>query len=83
MLDIWIIEANGKATRPWLTAIMDDHSRAIAGYLVFLGAPSALQTSLALRQAIWRKQTPDWPIWGRLREGAESYAKALANDILR
>jgi len=23
------------------------------------------------------------PFWGRLREGAESYAKALANDILR
>ena len=23
------------------------------------------------------------PIWGRLREGAESYAKALASDILR
>ncbi|RMH97254.1 hypothetical protein EA795_19685 [Stutzerimonas nitrititolerans] len=22
-------------------------------------------------------------IWGRLREGAESYAKALASDILR
>lgn len=64
MLDIWIIDANGKAARPWLTAIMDDHSRAIAGYLVFLGAPSALQTSLALRQAIWRKQIPDWPICG-------------------
>ena len=23
------------------------------------------------------------PHWGRLREGAESYAKALASDILR
>lgn len=23
------------------------------------------------------------PFWGRLREGAESYAKALASDILR
>ncbi len=23
------------------------------------------------------------PVWGRLREGAESYAKALASDILR
>lgn len=25
----------------------------------------------------------DLSIWGRLREGAESYAKALASDILR
>ncbi len=64
MLDTLILDANGHAARPWLTAIMDDHSRAIAGYLVFLGAPSALQISLALRQAIWRKQNPDWPICG-------------------
>jgi putative transposase len=64
MLDILVLDANGTAVRPWLTVIMDDHSRAIAGYLVFLGAPSALQTSLALRQAIWRKQSPDWPVCG-------------------
>jgi putative transposase len=64
MLDILALDANGAAVRPWLTVIMDDHSRAIAGYLVFLGAPSALQTSLALRQAIWRKQNPDWPVCG-------------------
>lgn len=64
MLDMLILDANGAAVRPWLTAIMDDHSRAIAGYLVFLHAPSALQTALALRQAIWRKQNPNWPICG-------------------
>lgn len=64
MLDILVLNANRAAVRPWLTLIMDDHSRAIAGYLVFLGAPSALQTSLALRQAIWRKQNPDWPVCG-------------------
>src|ERR1700730_18201128 len=32
--------------------------------MVFLGAPSALHTSLALRQAIWRKQNPSWPVCG-------------------
>ncbi len=64
MLDMLILDADGTAVRPWLTAIMDDHSRVIAGYLVFLGAPSALQTALALRQAIWRKQNPDWPVCG-------------------
>ena len=33
----------GHPARPWLTVIEDDHSRAIAGYAVNLGAPSALQ----------------------------------------
>lgn len=63
-LDILILDANGKVTRPWLTTVIDDHSRVIAGYMVFLGAPSALNTSLALRQAIWRKTDPAWPVCG-------------------
>ncbi len=63
-LDILIVDANGKPARPWLTVILDDYSRAVAGYMVFLGAPSALHTSLALRQAIWRKQNPSWPVCG-------------------
>lgn len=57
-LDILIIDEHGRAVRPWLTVIEDDHSRAIAGYVVFVRAPSALQTALALRQAIWRKSAP-------------------------
>jgi putative transposase len=64
MLDLLILDANGTVVRPWLTIIMDDHSRAVAGYLAFLGAPSALQTSLALRQAIWRKRATSWPVCG-------------------
>jgi putative transposase len=61
-LDILIVDEHGRAVRPWLTVIEDDHSRAIAGYVVFVGAPSALQTALALRQAIWRKPHPAWPV---------------------
>ena len=57
-LDILILDAGGRPVRPWLTTVLDDHSRVIAGYMVFLGAPSALNTSLALRQAIWRKADP-------------------------
>jgi putative transposase len=64
MLDILVLDANGKPARPWLSVILDDYSRAVAGYMVFLGAPSALHTSLALRQAIWRKQEPSWPVCG-------------------
>lgn len=63
-LDLSILDASGKIVRPWLTTVIDDHSRALAGYFVFLGAPSALQTSLALRQAIWRKADPAWPVCG-------------------
>lgn len=64
-MDILVLDANGKAVRPWLTTITDDYSRAVAGFLVFTGAPSTLQTCLALRQAIWRKpNTTTWPIGG-------------------
>jgi DNA invertase Pin-like site-specific DNA recombinase/transposase InsO family protein len=63
-LDVLVLDANGTAARPWLTTVIDDYSRAEAGYSVFLGAPSALHTSLALRQAIWRKSDPAWPVCG-------------------
>lgn len=63
-LDILILDASGRPMRPWLTTVLDDHSRGIAGYTVFLGAPSALNTSLALRQAIWRKIDTAWPVRG-------------------
>jgi putative transposase len=64
MLDILILDETGKSVRPWLTTVLDDHSRAVAGYVPFLGAPTALQTSLALRQAIWRKADPAWTVCG-------------------
>ena len=63
-LDLWVLDQRGQPARPWLTAIMDDYSRAIAGYALSLAAPSALQTALALRQAIWRKGEPGWHICG-------------------
>ena len=50
--------------RPWLTTVIDDHLRAVTGYMVFLDAPSALNTSLALRQAIWRKADAAWTVCG-------------------
>ncbi len=63
-LDIWVLTPAGGPGRPWLTVIEDDRSRAVAGYAVSLEAPSALTTALALRQAIWRKPDPGWPICG-------------------
>jgi putative transposase len=61
-LDLWVITPSGQPARPWLTAVEDDHSRAVAGYGLNLGAPSALNTALAFRQAIWRKEHPDWHV---------------------
>ena len=64
LLDVLILDSAGRPARPWLTTVIDDHSRAVAGYMAFLGAPSTLNTSLALRQAIWCKADPAWPVCG-------------------
>jgi putative transposase len=63
-LDIWVRDGDGKPVRPWLTVILDDYSRAVAAYRVSLQAPSALQTALTLREAIWRKSHPRWHVCG-------------------
>ena len=44
--------------------MIDDCSRAVCGYTVFLGAPSALNLSLALRQAVRPKADPGWVVSG-------------------
>jgi putative transposase len=64
LLDMWVRHDSGPPVRPWLTVIMDDYSRAIAGFGLSLQAPSALQTALILRQAMWRKPLPQWKITG-------------------
>jgi putative transposase len=63
-LDIEIVDTAGARARPWLTVVLDDYSRAVAGYTVFTGAPTALQTALALHQAVQRKKHPAWPVMG-------------------
>ncbi len=63
-LDLWAIRDDGQPCRPWLSIIIDDHSRAIAGFFFSFDSPSALLTSLALRQAIWRKADVQWIVFG-------------------
>ena len=63
-LDILVQGADGAPVRPWLTIVIDDHSRAIAAYQLMTSPPNALQTALALRRAIWRKTEPGWTICG-------------------
>jgi putative transposase len=63
-LDILLKDGRCGPEKPWLTVILDDYSRAVAGYALFFGSPSAIQTALALRQAIWRKGRPGWQVCG-------------------
>lgn len=63
-LDLWVRRADGEAARPWLTVIINDYSRAIAGFFISFDSPSAARTALALRQAIWRKADAHWIVFG-------------------
>jgi putative transposase len=63
-LDVWVGDEHNRPARPWLTIVLDDYSRAVAGYSLSLHAPSAIQTALALRQAIWHKGDPHWSVCG-------------------
>ena len=64
LLDIYLLDERGKIRKPWLTVVLDDFSRAVCGYFLSFEEPSALHTALALRQAIGRKDNPQWPICG-------------------
>lgn len=64
LLDIMVLGKNGAPVRPWLTVVLDDYSRAVTGYTLFAGAPSAEQTALALHQAVNTKTNPGWPVYG-------------------
>ena len=64
LLDIMLVRDGTKVAKPWLAVVLDDYSRAVAGYFLSFEAPSAAQTALVLRQAIWQKQDPGWHVCG-------------------
>ena len=61
-LDLYLLDDQDQAAKPWLTVIEDDYSRCIAGYFLSFEPPNTLNTALALRQAIWRKSDARWRI---------------------
>lgn len=63
-LDILLLRPDGPPVQPWLTIVIDDFSRAIAGYYLAFEPPSSVRTCLALRQGIWNKGDAHWPICG-------------------
>ena len=64
LLDILLLTEHGDLARPWLTVILDDYSRALCGYYFSFDDPNAVNTALALRQAIWHKSHPAWSVCG-------------------
>lgn len=64
LLDIKVLNSRKQAVKPWLTAIVDDYSRAVPGYFLGFEPPSSMRIALALRQAIWRKEHVNWTICG-------------------
>ncbi len=52
MLDIEVLNEKNEIERPWLTIVLDDYSRAIAGFRIEFGSPDTERTALVLRQAI-------------------------------
>ena len=63
-LGILLLREDGQTSRPWLTIVIDDYSRAVAGYYLGFDPPSSMRTALALRQGIWKKGHPHWHICG-------------------
>ena len=63
-LDVLLVRPDREPAKPWLTIIEDDYSRAVAGYFLSFEDPCTLHTSLALRQAIWRKEDSRWTVCG-------------------
>jgi putative transposase len=63
-LNIWLLGADGRPARPYLTVILDEYSRMIMGYRLSFDRPSAYTTGLVLRQAIMGKDDPAWPVGG-------------------
>jgi putative transposase len=64
LLSIKVTHKDKAEDYPWLTIIIDDFSRCIMGFCLFIGVPSAIQTALALRKAIWYKEDSNWPVCG-------------------
>jgi putative transposase len=64
LLPILLLSDVGKPEKPWLTVILDDYSRAIAGYSLGFADPNTEQTALTLRSAIWHKTDPRWHVCG-------------------
>ncbi len=63
-LPVFVLNERGTAGKPMLSIVLDDYSRAIAGYRLSWSGASALQTALTLRGAIRSKGDARWSVQG-------------------
>ena len=64
-LDILLTRPDGEPAKPWLSTVIDNYSRAVAGYFLSFQDPSTLHTSLVgVASAIWRKEDARWVVCG-------------------
>lgn len=65
-LDILVIDPQSSEVlgRPWLMLALDAYSRAVMGYHLSLETPNSIAVCSTLRQAIWPKPMPEWPMCG-------------------
>ncbi|MDP9313733.1 MAG: DDE-type integrase/transposase/recombinase [Chloroflexota bacterium] len=65
LLDILLInEETGKPDRPWITAFIDDHSRAIMGFHLSFSHPNSNSIALAFHHAMCPKPEELWVMHG-------------------
>jgi len=48
-LDLRVLDERGRPARPWLTIVLDDYSRVVAGYALSLPDPSSNSTCCSSR----------------------------------
>jgi putative transposase len=93
LVDIQLADEHLRAVlgRPWLTLVLDVHTRSVLGLYVSLDPPSSVSVALAVAQAVLPKQpwlaardiALTWPMHGcvgiiHLDNAAEFHTKALA-----
>lgn len=59
-LDIWSVDRSGRIGKVWITAILDDFSRVVPGYLLAIGAPNSMRIAAILYRSasLERKSMP-------------------------
>ncbi len=87
-LNILVLSANGgKPYRPWISAFLDDYSRAIPGIHLSRVDPGSRGIALALRNAMTTKPQADWVMKGiadavYFDNGKDYLSKHIANVCL-
>lgn len=82
-MPIWTVHpATGELIKPWMTGIIDGHSRVILGMDFHLGSPDAFATASALADAFSPKNDESWPFFGIPETVQSDNAQAYVGKVL-